>query len=510
MKERRPGKTPEEELKMEQIGFDNQKYLELQSRRILERVESFGGKLYLEFGGKLFDDYHASRVLPGFQPDSKLKMLLQLKDHAEIVIAISAGDIEASKRRADLGITYDQDVLRLVDVFREVGLYVGSVVMTKYQGQRAADQCAAKLDHLGVRVYRHYVIADYPSNIPLIVSRDGFGKNDYIETSRPIVVVTAPGPGSGKMAACLSQLYQDHQRGIQAGYAKYETFPIWNIPLKHPVNLAYEAATADLSDVNMIDPFHLEAYGETTVNYNRDIEIFPVLEAMFKKIYGRCPYKSPTDMGVNMAGYAIVDDEVCREASRQEIIRRYFAAGCGRVRGNATAAETQKIEVLMSSLGIDPSMRRCVPPALAVAEQTGGPATAIELADGTVVTGKTSKLLGASSAALLNALKYLGGIGKQIELISPAIIAPIQHLKVEHLGNRNPRLHTDEVLIALSMCAVTNPTAEIAMEQLSRLKGCQVHSTVILSQVDENVFKKLGCDVTFEPVYQTHRLYHKQ
>ncbi|MCI8526303.1 MAG: DUF1846 domain-containing protein [Oscillospiraceae bacterium] len=495
---------------MRKTGFDNQKYLELQSRRILERVDSFGGKLYLEFGGKLFDDYHASRVLPGFQPDSKLKMLLQLRAHAEIVIAINAADIETSKRRADLGITYDQDVLRLVDVFREVGLYVGSVVMTQYHGQRTADQFAEKLENLGVRVYRHYVIADYPSNISLIVSDDGFGKNDYIETSRPIVVVTAPGPGSGKMATCLSQLYHEHRRGNQAGYAKYETFPVWNLPLKHPVNRAYEAATADLSDVNMIDPFHLEAYGETTVNYNRDIEIFPVLEAMFRRIYGQCPYKSPTDMGVNMAGYAIVDDEACREASRQEILRRYYAACCGRVRGTAAAAEVHKIEMLMSSMGLEASMRRCVPPALEEAERTGAPATAIELTDGTVIVGKTSELLGASSAALLNALKHLGGISRQIELISPAIIAPIQHLKVEHLGNRNPRLHTDEVLIALSMGAVTNPTAEIAMEQLSALRGCEVHSTVILSQVDENVFRKLGCRVTCEPVYQTHRLYHKQ
>lgn len=494
---------------MERVGFDNQKYLELQSRRILERVDSFGGKLYLEFGGKLFDDYHASRVLPGFEPDSKLKMLLQLKDQSEIVIAISAGDIESNKRRADLGITYDQDTLRLVDVFREVGLYVGSVVLTQYQGQRAADQFAAKLKSLGVQVYRHYIIADYPSNIPLIVSDEGFGKNDYIETTRPIVVMTAPGPGSGKMATCLSQLYHEHKRGNKAGYAKYETFPVWNIPLKHPVNLAYEAATADLSDVNMIDPFHLEAYGVTTVNYNRDIEIFPVLEAMFKKIYGECPYKSPTDMGVNMAGYAIIDDAACRDASKQEILRRFYAACCQKIRGNANSAEIHKIEVLMSSLGIEPSMRACVPPALQMAEETDGPATAIELRDGTIVVGKTSGLLGASSAALLNALKHLGGIGKKIELISPAIIEPIQHLKVEHLGNRNPRLHTDEVLIALSMCAVTNPTAEIAMEQLSQLRGCQIHSTVILSQVDENVFKKLGANVTCEPVYQTHRLYHK-
>ncbi len=494
---------------MDQIGFDNQKYLELQSRRILERVDSFGGKLYLEFGGKLFDDLHASRVLPGFQPDSKLKMLLELREQAEIVIAIRAGDIAANKRRADLGISYDQDVLRLVDAFREVGLYVGSVVLTQYAGQRAADQFAEQLRNLGVPVYRHYVIPEYPSNVPLIVSREGFGKNDYIETARPIVVVTAPGPGSGKMATCLSQLYHENLRGIKAGYAKYETFPIWNIPLKHPVNLAYEAATADLSDVNMIDPFHLEAYGETTVNYNRDIEIFPVLEAIFQQIYGTCPYKSPTDMGVNMAGFAIADDEVCREASKQEIVRRYFASACNRVRGTAAAAEVHKVELLMRTLGLTPASRPCVAPALAEAAATGGPATAIELRDGTIVEGKTTPLLGASSAALLNALKHLAGIGKRIELIAPAIIEPIQHLKVEHLGNRNPRLHTDEVLIALSMGAVTNPTAELAMEALSGLRGCQVHSTVILSQVDENVFKKLGCSVTCEPVYQSRRLYHK-
>lgn len=494
---------------MRKIGFDNQKYLDLQSKRILERVEFFGGRLYLEFGGKLFDDLHASRVLPGFAPDSKLKMLLQLKEQAEIVIAIRSADIATSKRRADLGISYGQDVLRLVDEFREAGLYVGSVVLTQYSGQRAADRFAEQLENLGVRVYHHYPIPDYPSNIPLIVSDEGFGKNDYIEATRPIVVVTAPGPGSGKMATCLSQLYHENKRGVQAGYAKYETFPIWNIPLKHPINLAYEAATADLSDVNMIDPFHLEAYGETTVNYNRDIEIFPVLEAIFKKIYGNCRYKSPTDMGVNMVGFAISDDEVCREASRQEIIRRYFSSACNRARGIATAAEVQKVEMLMSSLGLEPTDRPCVAPALAEAAATGGPATAIELPDGTIVEGKTTPLLGASSAALLNALKQLAGIGKRIELISPAIIEPIQHLKVEHLGNRNPRLHTDEVLIALSMGAVTNPTAELAMEALSELRGCEVHSTVILSQVDETVFKKLGCNVTCEPVYQHHRLYHK-
>ncbi len=495
---------------MRKLGFDNEKYLTLQAKRILERVELFGGKLYLEFGGKLFDDFHAARVLPGFLPDSKMQMLLQLKEQAEIVIAINANHIELNKRRGDLGITYDQETMRLIDAFRGIGLYVGSVVLTQYAAQPSTDQFVRKLTELGIRVYKHYPIANYPSDVSLIVSEEGYGKNDYIETSRPVVVVTAPGPGSGKMATCLSQLFHEHKRGIRAGYAKYETFPVWNLPLKHPVNLAYEAATADLSDVNMIDPFHLEAYGQTTVNYNRDIEIFPVLEAMFKYIYGECPYKSPTDMGVNMAGYAIFDDAVCCEASRQEIIRRYYAAAVDVHKGLADPSELHKLEIIMNFLGLDSKMRPCVGAALQVATETGGPALAIELEDGTIVTGKTSKLLGASSAALLNALKKLGGIDQEIDLISPSVIAPIQHLKVEHLGSHNPRLHTDEVLIALSMCAVTNPTAEIAMEQLSKLQGCQIHSSVILSQVDENVFKKLGANVTSEPTYQTKKLYHRR
>ncbi len=492
-----------------QIGFDNEKYLTLQSQRIRQRVEQFGGKLYLEFGGKLFDDYHASRVLPGFQPDSKMRMLLQLKEQAELVIAISADDIEKNKRRGDLGITYDVDVLRLIDAFREYGLFVGSVVLTRYGGQRAAEVFCTKLEALGIKVYRHYSIPDYPSNIPLIVSEEGFGRNEYIETSRPIVVITAPGPGSGKMATCLSQLYHEHRRGIQAGYAKYETFPVWNLPLKHPVNLAYEAATVDLDDVNMIDPFHLDAYGETTVNYNRDVEIFPVLEAMFRKIYGSSPYKSPTDMGVNMAGYAIVDDEICREASRQEIIRRYYETACDVKKGNSSPASLHKLEMLMGSQGLEKEMRLTVPAATEVAQRTGEPAVAIELTDGTIITGKTSDLMGASCAAMLNALKHLAGIADHVELITPTVLEPITHLKVEHLGNRNPRLHTDEILVALSICAVTNPTAELAMEQLSNLRGAEVHSTVILSQVDESMFKKLGARVTCEPNYERQKLYHK-
>ena len=491
------------------IGFDNDKYLALQAEHIRERRSQFGDKLYLEFGGKLFDDYHAARVLPGFQPDSKIRMLGTMKDEVEIVIAICAGDIEKSKMRGDLGISYDDDVLRLADVFRGLGFYVGSVVITQYAGQPAADAFIKRLTALGVKSYRHYPIAGYPSDVAHIVSDEGLGKNDYIETSRSIVVVTAPGPGSGKMATCLSQLYHENKRGVRAGYAKYETFPIWNLPLKHPVNLAYEAATADLDDVNMIDPFHLEAYGVTTVNYNRDVEIFPVLEAMFKRIYGESPYKSPTDMGVNMAGFCITDDEACREASKQEIIRRYYAAACSARQGLSDVNEVRKIELIMNSLGIGPADRPVVAAALKREEETGAPAVALEMNDGTIITGKTSSLLGASSACLVNALKYLAGIDKKLPLIAPGVIQPIQHLKVEHLGNHNPRLHTDELLIALAICAVTNPMAEYAMDQLGKLRGCEAHSSVILSHVDAELFKKLGVNISFEPRYQAKKLYHK-
>lgn len=493
---------------MNKIGFDNAKYVQLQSQNIRDRISQFGGKLYLEFGGKLFDDYHASRVLPGFRPDSKVRMLLEMKDDAEIVIAISADDIERNKRRGDLGITYDEDTLRLIDAFRGIGLYVGSVVITHYRSQPAAEMFQKRLETLGVRVYRHYIIPDYPSNVELIVSENGFGKNDYIETERSLVVVTAPGPGSGKMATCLSQLYHEHRCGVNAGYAKFETFPIWNVPLKHPINLAYEAATADLDDINMIDPFHLEAYGETTVNYNRDVEIFPVLNAILTRIFGESAYKSPTDMGVNMAGYCITDDEACREASKQEIIRRYYAAACSLRQGLGTPEEVRKIELIMNSIGLSSDDRPVVAKALEKAEKTGGPAVAIELPDGTIITGKTSSLLGASSACLMNALKYLAGIDKKLLLIAPGVIEPIQHLKVEHLGNHNPRLHTDELLIALSICAVTNPLVELAIDQLDKLRGCEAHSTVILSRVDENLFSKLGVNITYEPRYQAKKLYH--
>ena len=487
---------------MVKTGFDNDRYIQMQSAHIKERIAKFGGKLYLEFGGKLYDDYHASRVLPGFQPDSKLRMLLNLKNQVEIVIAINAADIEKNKIRGDLGITYDRDVIRLIDIFRSLGLYVSSVVLTRYAGQTTAKAFQNRLEGMGIRVYHHYAIEGYPANIAHIVSDDGYGKNDYIETTRELVVVTAPGPGSGKLATCLSQLYHEHLRGVQAGYAKFETFPIWNLPLNHPVNLAYEAATADLNDVNVIDPFHLEAYGVTTVNYNRDVEAFPVLIAMFNQILGYCPYKSPTDMGVNMVGNCIIDDEAVREASHQEIIRRYYTALCDQRQGKATDEMVLKLELLMKKVGVTTQQRRVVAPTLEKAEATGRPAAGMELPDGRIVLGKTSDLLGASAALLLNALKALGGIRDELHLISPVVIDPIQHLKTEHLGNRNPRLHTDEVLIALSISAATNPTAELAMEQLSKLRGCEVHSSVILSAVDEKVFKRLGVNLTCEPRYK--------
>lgn len=493
---------------MAKIGFDNDKYLQLQSKHIRERIAQFGGKLYLEFGGKLFDDFHAARVLPGFKPDSKLNMLLQLKDEAEIVIVINAADIEKNKVRGDLGITYDLDVLRLIDAFRSVGLYVGSVVLARYAAQNATVQFEKKLQSLGVKVYRHYSIQGYPYDIENIVSDNGYGINEYIETERELVIVTAPGPGSGKMATCLSQLYHENKRGVKAGYAKFETFPIWNLPLKHPVNLAYEAATADLNDVNMIDPFHLEAYGETAVNYNRDVEIFPVLDAMFRKIYGTSPYKSPTDMGVNMAGNCIVDDAATREASNQEILRRYYTALCEQ-RENMTSSEAvTKLDLLMKQAGITAADRPVVAAAKEKAELTGAPATALQLPDGSIVLGKTSSLLGASAALLLNALKRLAGIDIREELISPSIIEPVQHLKVDHLGNHNPRLHTDEVLIALAISAVSSKNAALALEQLGKLQGCEAHSTVILAQTDSRTFKKLGVNITCEPQYQVKKLYH--
>ena len=487
---------------MNGIGFDNDKYLTLQSQHIRQRIAQFGGKLYLEFGGKLYDDNHASRVLPGFQPDSKLRMLLQLKDQVEMVIAINAGDIEKNKIRGDLGITYDRDVIRLLDVFRGFGLYVSSVVLTRYQDMPTVKAFQARLESMGVKVYHHYDIPGYPSDTAHIVSDEGFGRNEYIETTRELVVVTAPGPGSGKLATCLSQLYHEHLRGMQAGYAKFETFPVWNLSINHPVNLAYEAATADLSDVNMIDPFHLDAYNVTTVNYNRDVEAFPVLVAMFEKLLGHCPYKSPTDMGVNMVGNCIVDDAETRKASSQEIIRRYYTAQCDFKQGKISEDVIRKLELLMKKAGVSPADRNVVAPALERAELTGKPAAAMEMPDGTIITGKTSDLLGACSALLLNALKYLAGLEDELHLISPSVIDPIQHLKVDHFGNRNPRLHTDEILIALSICAATDPRAEQAMEQLDKLRGCDVHSSVILSAVDEKTFKRLGVNLTCEPRYK--------
>ncbi len=490
-------------------GFDNEKYLKLQSEKIRERINLFGGKLYLEFGGKLFDDFHASRVLPGFEPDSKIRMLIELKDEAEIIIAINTADIENNKIRGDLGITYDLDVLRLIDAFRGYGLYVGSVVMTRYEEKPLAESFRKKLEALGIRVYKHYGIDGYPYDIPLIASDAGFGKNEYAETSRSLVVVTAPGPGSGKMATCLSQIYHDNKKGIKSGYAKFETFPIWNLPLSHPVNLAYEAATADLADVNVIDPFHLEAYGTTSVNYNRDVEVFPVLRSMLDGILGECPYQSPTDMGVNMAGFAIFDDEAVCAAAKQEIIRRYYTSLCNIRKGNGKELELHKIELLMRRLGIDSiTDRKCVSVALDKAAETDAPAVAIELNDGRIVTGKTTTLLGASAAALLNAVKALAGVPKEKDIISQHILVPIQKLKTEILGNHNPRLHPDEVLIALSVSAVYDDDAKRATAALYELRNAECHSTVILSAADEATFRKLGIHLSCEPKYQTKKLYH--
>ncbi|MCI8537809.1 MAG: DUF1846 domain-containing protein [Oscillospiraceae bacterium] len=494
---------------MKRIGFDNEKYLATQSEHIMERIALFGNKLYLEFGGKLFDDYHAARVLPGFEPDSKIRMLRQLRDKAEIIVVINAGDIEKNKVRGDLGITYDADVLRLIDEFRSMELYVGSVAVTQYAGQPAADVFRRRLEELGLRVYLHYPITGYPNNIPLIVSDEGYGKNDYIETTRPLVVVTAPGPGSGKMATCLSQLYHESRRGVRAGYAKFETFPVWNLSLQHPVNLAYEAATADLDDVNMIDPFHLQAYGETTVNYNRDVEIFPVLSAMLERINGECPYKSPTDMGVNMAGSCIFDDEAVQAAARQEIVRRCYDALCDRRQGKGLDETVYKLELLMQKAGLTPDIRPVIAAAAGVAERTGMPGMSIELPDGQIITGKTTDLMGAASAALLNALKVLAGIPHEVHLISPEAIEPIQTIKVKHLGSSNPRLHSDEILIALASSANTSPMAAQALAQLSVLRWCEAHSSVILSAADSSTYKKLGMHLTCEPQYQTNKLFHR-
>ena len=490
-------------------GFDNAKYLQMQSQHIRERIAQFDNKLYLEFGGKLFDDYHASRVLPGFEPDSKLQMLLQLREQAEIVIVISAQDIISSKVRGDYGITYDLDVLRLIDAFQGMGLFVGSVCVTMYTAAPEVEAFEHKLNSVGVRTFRHYKIPGYPNDVARIVSDEGYGKNDYIETQRPLVVITAPGPGSGKMATCLSQLYHEHKRGVKAGYAKFETFPIWNLPLKHPVNLAYEAATADLNDVNMIDPFHLEAYGKTTVNYNRDVEIFPVLNAMFQRIQGTSPYQSPTDMGVNMAGFAIVDDAVCQEASRMEILRRYYAGMVDRVRGKCDDDVVRKLEIIMQQAGVTPDICPAVAACLKKAEETAAPAGAMVLPDGQVVTGKNSSLLGPSAALLLNAIKALAGIDKELDLLPSSIIAPISDMKISHLGHRNPRLHSDEVLIALSISAVTNPLAERVLKKLDDLRGCDAHFSVIISEEDEKLYKRLGIHVSCQPRYEIKRLYHK-
>ena len=497
---------------MNALGFDYEKYLTLQSEKIMDRIRMFENKLYLEFGGKLFDDQHAARVLPGYSPDTKALLLKALAEQAEIVIVINAANIDSSKSVGDSGVSYDDDVLRLIDEFRTRGLYVGSVVISQYLGQPAADMFKAYLEGLGIVVYimNHIPDSQYPSNIQLILSDSGYGSNDYIETVRPLVVVTAPGPGSGKMAACLSQLYHEHKRGVKAGYAKFETFPVWNRPLNHMINLAYEAATADLDDVSMIDPYHLEAYQISSVNYNRDVEVFPILNAMFTRIWGESPYQSPTDMGVNMVGFCIADEDLCIESAKQEIIRRYFHTKLDFAKGSVHQSAVSRLELLMNHAGLRPEERRPVEPALRKASQTEGPSVAIELSDGTVLTGKTSELLGASSAALLNALKHLAGIDDNVLLISPIIIKPIQQLKVGYLGNENPQLYADEVLIALAISSVTNPTAELILEQLPKLMGAEAHSSVILSQVDVNIFRQLGVNITCEPIYPNQKLYHQK
>ena len=482
------------------IGFDNEKYLKIQSEHIRERIAQFDGKLYMELGGKLFDDHHASRVLPGFKPDSKLRMLAQLRDQIEIVIVISAADIEKNKVRADLGITYDEDVLRLRDEFMSRNFTVGSVVITHYNGQHAADQFRHRLERMGIKSYIHYPIDGYPHNVDLIASDEGFGKNDFVETSRELVIVTAPGPGSGKMATCLSQLYNENKRGVRAGYAKFETFPVWNLPLKHPINIAYEAATADLNDVNMIDPFHLEAYGKTAINYNRDIEIFPVLNALFEGIYGENPYKSPTDMGVNMIGFCISDDEVCCQASRNEIIRRFYDATNKMACGADNENEVNKIRLLFNQARISTAFRRTTTAAYEKKLQTGHSAAAIELEDGTIITAKSSPLLGCCAALLLNATKHLAGIDHEVRLIPQSLIEPVQNTKINYLGGKNPRLHTDEVLVALSVLSPDDELCRRALEQLPHLRDCQVHSTVMLGEVDRKIFKKLGCGLTCDPV----------
>ena len=490
-------------------GFDNEKYISLQTEQIKRRIAQFGGKLYLEFGGKLFDDYHASRVLPGFEPDTKFRMLENLIDDVEIVIAINANHIEKSKARSDLGITYDEDVLRLTDIFRSRGFHVGSVVITQYAGQAAADVFRHRLEDLGVPCYLHYPIEGYPHDIDRIVSDEGYGKNDFIVTERPLVVVTAPGPGSGKLATCLSQLYHEHKHGVDAGYAKFETFPIWNLPLNHPVNIAYEAATVDLDDSNIIDPFHLEAHGETTVNYNRDVEAFPVLKAMMDKIMGESPYQSPTDMGVNMAGYAIVDDEACRDAAKMEIVRRYFQTAVAQKRTGSCEDQVDRLKLIMKKAGVDKDFSPARSAALVKEETTGGPVGAIVLPDGRIVTGKTSTRLGAASSLLMNALKAVTGVDMELEVISDAAIEPIQRLKTKRLGSKNPRLHSDETLIALSITSATSEEAARTLEGLKRLRGCDAFFSVIISAIDEDVYRRLGINVCCEPKFERHTLYHK-
>lgn len=498
------------------IGFDHEKYLEEQSKYILERVNNYD-KLYLEFGGKLLFDMHAKRVLPGFDENAKIKLLHKLREKAEIIICVYAGDIERNKIRGDFGITYDMDVLRLIDDLRGYDLEVNSVVITRYSGQPATNIFINKLERRGIKVYKHEAIKGYPTEVDTIVSDEGYGKNPYIETTKPIVVVTAPGPGSGKLATCLNQLYHENKRGNAVGYSKFETFPVWNVPLKHPLNIAYEAATVDLKDVNMIDSFHFDAYNEVAVNYNRDVEMFPVIKRIIEKITGKeSVYKSPTDMGVNRVGFGITDDEVVKEASIQEIIRRYFKTSVEYKKGYVDAEVFQRIKIIMESLNLKPEDRKVVIPAreyssklkLDADKNDACPVVALELENGTILTGRSSELMDASSAAILNAVKHLANISDDIHLISPVVLEPIKSLKTNALGSNNTSLNSEEILIALSICAATNPMAQVALEKLTKLKGCQAHSTTILSTSDEQIFRKLGIDITCDPEYPSQNLFY--
>lgn len=491
-----------------EIGFDNELYLKLQRESILKRIEKFNNKLYLEFGGKLFDDLHASRVLPGFDPNVKIKLLETLKDKAEIVFCISAIDIERNKIRGDLGLSYDMEVLRLIDNLRSLDIFVSSIVITLFKNQPSAIKFANKLERRGEKVYIHKFTKGYPGDINTIVSEEGYGANAFIETTRPLVVVTAPGPCSGKLATCLSQMYHEHKRGVKAGYAKFETFPVWNLPLKHPVNVAYEAATADLKDVNLIDPFHFNAYGKLAVNYNRDVEVFPILKNILRKITGESIYNSPTDMGVNMIGFAIKDEDVVRDACLKEIARRYYAAKCDFKKGLGDAETVERVEMLLNEMEINANYRKVVDVAKETSKVSKYPTVALQLPNGQIITGKTKTLISASASVMLNSLKTLAGIPDNVEIISADVLKPILKLRKEVLGYKSSVICLDDILVALSICASVDKNAEKAFKELKNLEGCDAHSTYILPQQEETTLKRLKINITSEPVYNSSDLFN--